>query len=125
MKKRRGATTVEVAIIMIPLSLILMGIIEYGWFFFVLQTAQHASREGARTGCLMTSTDSDIELRVNQAINGLPHNTTINRNTTTCVLSVGVEVPYNEISLVGGLFGKRGNITKSTMITIEGCVSVP
>jgi hypothetical protein len=142
MKKRRGVAIVEMAVVSLPLFLILMGIIEGGWFFFVLQTAQHASREGARTGCLMTSTNSTITSRVNQTINGIPHETKISRydqngicfgycnnppqpDDPKCVLKVRVDVPYNEISMTGELFRLPDDIERQTMINIEGCIPTP
>jgi Flp pilus assembly protein TadG len=44
----RGAAAVEFAIIMPLLAVLLMGIIEYGYFFYVLQASNSAARETAR-----------------------------------------------------------------------------
>jgi Flp pilus assembly protein TadG len=48
----RGAAAVEFALILPILLLILMGTIEWGWFFFTHQRVVNAAREGARVGTL-------------------------------------------------------------------------
>jgi hypothetical protein len=44
----RGASAVEFAIIMPVLAYLLLGIIEYGYFFFAAQAASSGAREAAR-----------------------------------------------------------------------------
>jgi len=49
-KKDRGSAIVEFAVILPLLALILCGIIEYGFMFYLQISLTNASREGARAG---------------------------------------------------------------------------
>jgi Flp pilus assembly protein TadG len=46
--RRRGAALVETALVLPIMLLFLLGIMEYGRYFFVLQLATNAAREGCR-----------------------------------------------------------------------------
>lgn len=54
-KPERGAAAVEFALVLPLLMVILLGTIDWGYFFFVEQLVTNASREGARTGSLTPS----------------------------------------------------------------------
>jgi Flp pilus assembly protein TadG len=57
---QRGAAAVEFALIMIPLLYILFGIIQYGWYFYAMQTGTSATAEAARrvsVGSCQSTTD--------------------------------------------------------------------
>jgi Flp pilus assembly protein TadG len=51
-KKKRGAAAVEFGLVLIPLSLILLGIIDYGWAFLQAAQVSNAAREGARAAAV-------------------------------------------------------------------------
>jgi Flp pilus assembly protein TadG len=57
-KDFRGAALVEAAIVFIPLSVIVFGIIEYGFIFKNSLTLSSATRAGARTASAMPKTPS-------------------------------------------------------------------
>lgn len=44
----RGAAAVEFALVLIPLLLILLGTIDYGYYFYLREVVTNAAREGAR-----------------------------------------------------------------------------
>ena len=44
----RGAVAVEFAIVLIPLLVLVLGTIQYGYYFFTAQSASSAARETAR-----------------------------------------------------------------------------
>ena len=44
----RGGAAVEFALLVLPLMLVLLGILDYGFYFFVDLVATNAAREGAR-----------------------------------------------------------------------------
>jgi Flp pilus assembly protein TadG len=48
-----GAAAVEFALVLPLLALLVMGIADYGYFFFSQQIVTNAAREGARTGTLV------------------------------------------------------------------------
>lgn len=44
----RGSAAIEFALVALPFSLMLFGMIDYGWYFFVDLVSTNAVREGAR-----------------------------------------------------------------------------
>jgi Flp pilus assembly protein TadG len=54
----RGAAAVEFALVLPVLLMIVLGTIDWGWYFFVSQVVTNAAREGARVGSL-TAYDPD------------------------------------------------------------------
>ena len=44
-----GTASIEFALILLPFSLLLLGIIDYGWYFYVDLVCTSAVRDGART----------------------------------------------------------------------------
>jgi Flp pilus assembly protein TadG len=50
-----GAAAVEFALVLPLLLTIVLGTIDWGWYFFVREVATNAAREGARAGTLYTS----------------------------------------------------------------------
>lgn len=55
---RRGATAIEFALLLIPMTLVLGGIIEFGWLFLQSNSLLMAARAGARAGASVTETAS-------------------------------------------------------------------
>jgi hypothetical protein len=47
-RMNRGNTAVEFALTLPVFMLLIVGIIEFGWLFFMQHTLQHATREGTR-----------------------------------------------------------------------------
>lgn len=43
-----GAAAVEFGLVLLPLMVLLLGLIQYGWYFYVSQSASAAAREAAR-----------------------------------------------------------------------------
>lgn len=48
----RGAAAVEFALVLPLLLMVVLGTIDWGWYFFVSQVVTNAAREGARVGSL-------------------------------------------------------------------------
>ena len=59
--RQRGAALVEFALVLPLLLTLVLGAIDWGWYFFIDQLVTNAAREGARSGTMLppTSTDSD------------------------------------------------------------------
>lgn len=55
--KRRGAVAVEFALVLPLLLLALLGILDYGWYFYCSLNLTNAVREGARAGSLVVNGD--------------------------------------------------------------------
>jgi Flp pilus assembly protein TadG len=47
-RSQRGASAVEFALISIPLLTLLLGLLQYGWYFFAAQSASSGAREATR-----------------------------------------------------------------------------
>lgn len=109
--RARGAAVVEFAVVLPLLLTILFGIIEYGWVFMVRQTLQTAAREGCRLAVLQTTTTpyTNVLERVAQVMEptGLTTYTVTMTHATAGnpIETVVVEVPYDDVSLMGGFFG--------------------
>jgi len=65
-RPRRGAATVELALILPIFLLLCVGMIEFGRAFMVQQTLTSAAREGARFGALPGTSNNEIETRVRE-----------------------------------------------------------
>jgi Flp pilus assembly protein TadG len=57
--EQRGAAAVEFALVLPVLLFIVLGTIDWGWYFYVSQVVTNAAREGARAGSLTPTTGSD------------------------------------------------------------------
>jgi Flp pilus assembly protein TadG len=53
--RQRGAVAVEFALVLPLLLLLVLGGIDYGYYFFVSEIAANAAREGARAGAISRS----------------------------------------------------------------------
>jgi TadE-like protein len=47
-KNQRGNTTTEMAMMLLPFVVLIMGVMEFGWYFLHQHTLQYATREGMR-----------------------------------------------------------------------------
>ncbi len=69
--RQRGAAAVEFALVLPLLLTLVLGAIDWGWFFFIDQLVTNAAREGARAGSVLpprpTSTASQAEDAAEQA----------------------------------------------------------
>lgn len=68
----RGQSLVEFALVLIPLFILLLGIIQFGFIFNTYVTMTNAAREGARTGTIYvydrTHSKAENDLARNNAI---------------------------------------------------------
>lgn len=69
-KNRQGAAAVEFAIIAPLFFLLVFGMIEFGRMIMVQQIITNASREGARMAVLDGATRHDVEMTVNDYLEG-------------------------------------------------------
>jgi TadE-like protein len=47
-RSHRGQTTIEMALLLLPILLLVLAVMEFGWFFLHQHTLQYATREGMR-----------------------------------------------------------------------------
>ncbi len=65
---RRGATTVEMAVVVPVFGIFLAGIMEAGHAYMIVQTMNSAAKQGARVGAVDDRWTSDIEAKVDSII---------------------------------------------------------
>ena len=101
--RRRGAVTVEFAIVLPFLMLLLFGIIEFGWFMSMRQQIVMVTRDAARFGSLPGKTADEVHERLKGKLLALGIESfrieTDSENEDDSVAVV--TVPYGEISLTG------------------------
>lgn len=113
---RRGAATVEMAIVTPILLAMLFGIVEYGWVFMLQSNVTSATRDACRVGILSYTSDATadtaIKARLSTAIAGTGltegnggYTVAITRATganNVVTVTVTTTVPWAKASLVGG-----------------------
>lgn len=55
-----GAAAVEFALVLLPLLLVLLGTLDWGYYFYIRESIINAAREGARAGSIQRSSDEGI-----------------------------------------------------------------
>lgn len=74
--RRRGATTVELSLVLLPLFMFLLGTFEYSRYLLTRNLADNAAREGARYAVVHTydKSMSDVKAQVTGMLGGLDRN---------------------------------------------------
>src|SRR5439155_10491939 len=65
---RRGQNLVEVALVLPILVIMMLGIVEFGFIYFVWGSVDNAVREGARYGAINPTDTTGIANRVKQTV---------------------------------------------------------
>ena len=113
-KKARGLSIIEMALLLPLLMLILMGMLEYGWMFWMNQQINNAARMGARVAV----TEGATNAQVTTAIDSLMADAGLDSSGYTIgvdppdvflalsgeLITVTVTVPYANITLTGAPF---------------------
>ncbi len=71
-RNESGASLAEFALILPILLIMLFGIVEFGIAFNRAQAIEAGAREGARLASLQSTTQADINNRVNATLAGIP-----------------------------------------------------
>ena len=107
--RETGVSAVEFGLILPLLLVLILGIIDYGWVFYVKLNITNAAREGARVG-VVQETDTDVASQARTAAQnylaaaGLPTSGTVSVAATLAdpVLTVNVTVPdFTQLRLIG------------------------
>lgn len=135
--RRRGVTVLEAALVMPIVLALVFGTIEFAYVFYVKQTLQSASREGARRGAVSGSTNADVTQAVSTAMEagGLgttKYEVTVTNASTNAAASVGsippgdgvcveVSAPWSQFSVFLSGFGDwtRGELRSKTVMRRE------
>lgn len=130
LKRRRGSSAVEFALVAPTMFLMVLGIIELGRGLMVAQLLTHAAREGCRQAVTGNYTSAQIQTNVTNALTGLgigggSVSVAVNDNTGTALTSatpsgseitVSASVPVGQVTWVpGGVFLKNNLTGEFTM----------
>ncbi len=115
-RKRRGAATVEFALIVPVMLTFTFGLIEMSRISMIKESVVQASREGARVGIRPTASIADVETRIYEelAIMGIVGAdieitpTTLSDATPGEDITVRISIPISDISLVPAFFSFEG-----------------
>jgi Flp pilus assembly protein TadG len=78
-RRRTGNTLVEASLVMPVLIYLVLGAMQFGYYFFVKNTLQAAAREGCRSGIVLNSDNTNVT----QAVAGYLKAAGLNSSTTT------------------------------------------
>lgn len=97
--KRRGATVVETALVLMPLTMFLLGVFEYGWLLMNWNVLNNAAREGCRYA-LVNNTSPTISADVQTTVTNYMAGQSGNFNSFTVTVTgthQGVSTPVNNL----------------------------
>jgi Flp pilus assembly protein TadG len=86
-RNQSGAEAVEFALIAIPMLLLVLGIIQYGFYFWTAETTNSSARETARR--VVVGDCWDNNQMVSYAENHAPQTTSVSRDADPATLAVG------------------------------------
>ncbi len=98
-QRRRGAAAVETAMIMIPLTMLLFGVFEYGRLLMDWNLLNNAAREGCRYA-LVNNTDPSVASKTQTVVTGFMAGRDANFGGFTVTLSGthnGAATPVNNL----------------------------
>lgn len=134
---RRGVSVLEAALVLPVVLAMIFGAIEFAYVFYVKQTLQAASREGARRGALSSADNAIVEQAVEDAmkaggLGSAAYNVTITNASTGASASVDaipagtsvcveVSAPWTQFSVFLSGFGdwSRADLRSRTVMRRE------
>jgi len=119
--RERGQSLVEAAIALPLLLLLLMGIMEYGWYFYNQLNVENGSREGARYGIVHTDSvtfTADVTEVVNEMLTG-PGTVSVTVTKTTTYVTVKVVKAIPTLTPLAAPFAENGTFTLTSAATMK------
>lgn len=121
-KRTNGTSLVETALVFPFIVMIIIGIIEYGRYYFTDAVLYNAAREGARVGIIQPTNVDAITTAVRAMVPGLGgQNVGVSVSTpngTAHGAEITVNVSYNT-ALSVPFFAKKLNFVRSSTMLIE------
>jgi Flp pilus assembly protein TadG len=125
--RRFGLVTVEYAVVLSLLLLVLWGIIEFGRMVLVADCLVQAAQEGARVGIVPGSTTAQVTSEVNNIlansyVSGATVNTVPSDITTLKtgeVLTVNVQVPFSAVTWLPSPQFLQNRVLKASCVMLR------
>lgn len=114
--RRRGNGVLEAALVLPVLLALSMGMVEFGQFFYMKHTIQAASRDGARTAILSSTTHSAAQTAITNTMSSA--NVPSNKYTVT-FQNASTNATISDVASVA-----KGTGIKVTVSATAGNVSV-
>jgi Flp pilus assembly protein TadG len=126
-RKHRGLATLEMALILPLLLVLVFGLLEYGWLFFKNQQIAAASRTACRYGITAPATTAETVARIDTlmaqaSLAGSGYSATC----TPCEVGSGtfvtvrISVPYSNLQLTGFPLPLPTSLVGETTMAKEG-----
>jgi Flp pilus assembly protein TadG len=137
-RTRRANALIEMAFVMIPLTYIAFGTVEFGYFFYIKHTVQGAAREGCRAAITPSATTSDVQTAVAGSLFAaglIPANSYSSMTSKSYTLSVSPSVSSSAGTAItvtvsntwgnvgiraSGLIGTAKSVSGSSVMRKEG-----
>ena len=119
--RERGQSLVEMAITLPLLLLLLMGIMEMGWYFYNQMSVENGSREGARYAIVhaeATTLTADVTSLVAGMVFG-PGTLTVSLAKTGNDIAVTVTKAVPTLTPIAGLFTEEDTFLLSARTTMK------
>lgn len=118
--RRKGAVSVEFALVVPIVLLVVFGLIEWGRFEMIRQVTSTATFNAARTGTIMGATDVDVETEVNNIlaiyfVTGATTTTTFSGDHVT----VNVQVPIGRNAFFLSKFFGSATVEREFTVALE------
>lgn len=102
-RRTRGAAAIEFALVLPVLLFLVLGMVDYGWYFFCQLTVTNAAREGARAGTTVPGGDGGRATATTQSylatagLAGQPTQIDVNIGAAPTTVSVDVWMHFRPI----------------------------
>jgi Flp pilus assembly protein TadG len=118
---QRGAVAVEFALVMVPFIALLLGTLQFAWYFFGAQSASAAAREGARQVVVGNCWGASFATYVKGQSSLVKTATYSPTDLTSAGVSVGSKVTVTVVADAGiiHLFPLPGEVTRTFEARLE------
>ena len=99
----RGAEVLEMALMLPMLLVLIFGMVEFGYFFYLQHNLQAAAREGARTGAMLNATDTDAVNKASAFLSAANLNAgsfAITSSTSGDTITVTVQATWGQVGVL-------------------------
>lgn len=97
-RRRRGANAIEFALIMPVFVMLMMGIIEFSWMFFIRSQVVNAVRDGCRAGAVTPQEQAPEDVAIQRMESFIGGYASCSESTCTATATVTGSSPEESLS---------------------------